>query len=115
MSFDKVGVYKVPGPHFGPPGLTYDCKGVEQDDLQSALDEGWHLSLQDAIAEFLAGDDVAHQGEDGDIPLDDQAPPSRDEMEQQAQVLGLKVDRRWSDVTLLKKIENAMAEADSAS
>ncbi len=32
-------------------------------------------------------------------------PPTRDEMLQQAEAIGLKVDKRWSDATLLKHIE----------
>ena len=31
--------------------------------------------------------------------------PTREEMLQQAEVMGLKVDKRWSDATLLKHIE----------
>ena len=40
-------------------------------------------------------------------PADD-APPTRSEMLQQAQILGLKVDKRWSDATLMAKINEAM-------
>lgn len=32
-------------------------------------------------------------------------PPTREEMLQQAETIGLKVDKRWSDATLLKHIE----------
>jgi hypothetical protein len=32
-------------------------------------------------------------------------PPTREEMLQQAEAIGLKVDKRWSDATLLKHIE----------
>jgi hypothetical protein len=35
----------------------------------------------------------------------DDSPPTRLEMLQQAEVIGLKVDKRWSDATLLKNIE----------
>jgi hypothetical protein len=31
--------------------------------------------------------------------------PTRDEMLQQAELMGMKVDKRWSDATLLKHIE----------
>jgi hypothetical protein len=34
--------------------------------------------------------------------------PSLDEMLQQAEAIGLKVDKRWSGETLLNKINNAM-------
>jgi hypothetical protein len=39
-----------------------------------------------------------------ETPKDD-SPPTRDEMLQQAEAIGLKVDKRWSDATLLKHIE----------
>jgi hypothetical protein len=35
----------------------------------------------------------------------DNSPPTRDEMLQQAETIGLKVDKRWSDANLLKHIE----------
>ena len=35
----------------------------------------------------------------------DESPPTREEMIQQAEAIGLKVDKRWSDSTLLKHIE----------
>jgi hypothetical protein len=39
-----------------------------------------------------------------EAPKDD-SPPTRVEMLQQAEVIGLKIDKRWSDATLLKNIE----------
>ena len=39
-----------------------------------------------------------------DIPVEDSA-STREEMLQQAETIGLKVDKRWSDATLLKHIE----------
>ena len=39
-----------------------------------------------------------------EAPKDD-SPPTRDEMLQQAETIGLKVDKRWSDANLLKHIE----------
>ena len=39
-----------------------------------------------------------------EIPIEDSA-PNREEMLQQAETIGLKVDKRWSDATLLKHIE----------
>jgi len=35
----------------------------------------------------------------------DESPVTREEMLQQAELIGLKVDKRWSDATLLKHIE----------
>ncbi len=39
--------------------------------------------------------------------VNDNSPPTRDEMLQQAAAKGLKVDNRWSDSRLLKHIEDA--------
>ena len=36
---------------------------------------------------------------------EDDSPVTREEMLQQAEAIGLKVDKRWSDATLLKHIE----------
>jgi hypothetical protein len=54
----------------------------------------------------------------GFIPMDEpiEAAPTRDEMLEQAVKIGLKVDKRWSDETLLKRINEAMeATWDTAS
>jgi hypothetical protein len=37
----------------------------------------------------------------------DDSPPNREEMLQQAEAIGMKVDKRWSDATLLKHIEES--------
>jgi hypothetical protein len=42
--------------------------------------------------------------EEIETPEDD-SPVTREEMLQQAEAIGLKVDKRWSDATLLKHIE----------
>lgn len=42
-----------------------------------------------------------------ETPQSEDSPPTRDEILQQAEVLGLKVDKRWSDATLLKHIEGS--------
>ena len=45
------------------------------------------------------------------MPVDevttDESPPTREEMLQQAEAIGMKVDKRWSDATLLKHIEES--------
>ena len=42
-----------------------------------------------------------------EIPEVDESPVTREEMLQQAEAIGLKVDKRWSDATLLKHIEES--------
>jgi hypothetical protein len=39
------------------------------------------------------------------LEVPDNSPATRDEMLQKAEAIGLKVDKRWSDATLLKNIE----------
>jgi hypothetical protein len=102
MSFPTL-VYRCPGPHWGPPGTTYQSTGVsDQAALDKALGEGWHASLSDAVDVFLnpAPARVAIVSE----PIEDNAPPTRDEMMAKAAEIGLAVDKRWSDKTLANKI-----------
>jgi hypothetical protein len=47
---------------------------------------------------------VTPEVETPELPVED-SPPSREEMLQQAEAIGMKVDKRWSDATLLKNIE----------
>jgi len=101
----KIAVYRSPGPHFGPPGKTYDCTGVEPEHLAQAIADGWHESYLAALGLEPVDAPVVEVRPEAT----DDAPPTRAEMMQQAELLGLKVDRRWSDETLLAKITGAMA------
>jgi len=42
-----------------------------------------------------------------ETPEAEDSPPTREEMLQQAKAIGIKVEKRWSDATLLKHIEEA--------
>jgi hypothetical protein len=57
------------------------------------------------MIEVLEVTDVVEQIE-VDETVDD-SPPTREEMLQQAEAIGMKVDKRWSDATLLKHIEES--------
>ena len=105
-----IAVYRSPGPHFGPPGLTFDCKGVPPEELDAAIAEGWSESYLQALGlePKPVVEPVSDEPVDEPVPADD-APVTRAEMEQQAEKIGLKVDRRWSDETLMKRITLAMA------
>ena len=110
-------VYRCPGAWPGPPGTTYSSVGVEDaEQLHERLAAGWHLSIPEAVeahlspapvVEAVVGEVVESVAADAD----DNAPPTREEMLAQAALLGLKVDKRWSDETLLAKINAAMAPA----
>jgi hypothetical protein len=113
MSDDFIAVYRSPGPHWGPPMKTYDIKGVAAEDLGAAIADGWHVSFLAALGLEPEAEAVAPAPATESAPADD-APPTRTEMEQQAALLGIKVDRRWSDETLMAKITAAMQPAPPA-
>ena len=58
------------------------------------------MSAQIEVPEVL---DVVEQIDEADID----SPPTREEMLQRAEAIGMKVDKRWSDATLLKHIEES--------
>lgn len=92
-------LYRCPGKHLVTNGVTFDTLGIELADVAKALADGWHETLPAAIEAF--------QNPAAVIPADD-APPTRAEMLEQAEKLGIKVDKRWSDETLLAKIAEAL-------
>jgi hypothetical protein len=97
-------VYRCPGRHLITNGITFDALGIELVDLDKALSEGWHETVPKAIEALTPPPQVVTpQAEPSDT-----APPTRDEMLEQADKLKIQVDKRWSDATLLKKINEAM-------
>lgn len=116
MSDFPTIVYRCPGPHWGPPGTTYGSVGVNTaDELAARLAEGYHRSIPEAAEAFLAAKapkvatikESLTTAEESSVVADN-APPTRDEMLEQAARIGLKTDKRWSDATLLANIEAHM-------
>lgn len=107
-------VYRCPGPHWGPPGTTYQSIGVaDQSAFDKALADGWFATLPGAVEAFLspASARVAVVSEPvvaEPVAVEDNAPPTRDEMLTKAAEIGLTVDKRWSDKTLANKIIEAL-------
>lgn len=99
MEFPAL-VYRCPGPHFGPSGTTYESRGVE-DELQllEAISQGWRESLVLAVSDY--------QNEEEE-QSEDYLPPTRDELEQKANELGIKFDGRTTDRKLIEKIEEVL-------
>ena len=98
-------LYRVPGAHFGPPGVTYDYRGIDTEEaLEAALADRWHESLVAAIKAVAPRETAI-------LPADD-APVMRAELEQKAEELGIKVDGRWSDKRLIAEIEAKMVPAE---
>lgn len=89
-------VYKKGGAHFAPAGLTYDSKVINAEDYDAEKANGWHVDFLTALG----------LNEETSEPSNDQ--PTRDEMLQKADELGIKVDGRWSDKKLMSAIEEAI-------
>ena len=102
-------VYRCPGRHLVTNGITFDTWGIDLADLDKALSEGWHETVPAAI-EALAQPTPVVEAVIGEV-VEDDAPATREEMLAQAALLGLKVDKRWSDETLLAKIAEALRAA----
>lgn len=92
MDFPRL-VFKCPGPH-AYAGGTYDHKLVKSiDQFDAANSEGWFATLPEAIEGKVSGQDeaapkAAHADPAPEAATDD-APPTRAEMKQKAQELGL--------------------------
>tara|TARA_R110001606_G_scaffold326390_1_gene473156 strand:- start:630 stop:962 length:333 start_codon:yes stop_codon:yes gene_type:complete len=102
--FEPKLVYKSPGDQYGPEGKTYSWAGVKtQEELDGKLADGWFATLAEAIAPK-----DAPKIEPKAVEPDENAPPTRSELEQKAEELGLKFDGRTSDNKLSQKIQESL-------
>lgn len=95
-------VFKVPGTMAKNVGVSYDYLVVEAEDVAVKVAKGWSADLVSAQAKAAAPEP--------EPVADDNAPPTREELEEQCKKLGIKVDGRYSDRRLLSMIEEKMAE-----
>lgn len=92
-------VYKTPGTH-ARAGGTYNYMGVaDSAALESALAEGWFLTLPEAI-EGKADESA------------DESAPTREELESKAAELNIQFDGRTTDKKLAEKIEHALGDQE---
>ena len=102
MSYPSL-VYRCPGPHWGPPGTTYEAAPVKDaTDLAAALSAGWFATLPEAVEAFLAPPTEPASA------TADEAPLTRESLEAKARELGIKVDGRWSDKRLMTELTKAL-------
>ena len=101
-------VYKATGKYVRPNG-TYDFTGVvDADELAKKLADGWFTSIEAAVE---AKKPIQKPVEPVSSPvLDDNAPPTRQELEVKAAELGIKVDGRHSDKKIAQLIDEALAK-----
>ena len=98
-------VYRCPGPHVGPSKATYGAELVSTEEEHSAaLAAGWFDSLPEAVDAFFAPPPPPTEP----APVDDDVPPTREELEAKAAELGIKVDGRWSDRRLMSELTKAL-------
>lgn len=94
MLFRQPGTEPMHGGHFATRVVA------DKDAHQQAAADGWHDSTTEARAAHEKPTPAPKPAEDDD------APPTRAELEQQAKKLGIKFDGRTSD----KKLGEAIAE-----
>jgi hypothetical protein len=100
MIFPRL-VYKCPGP-LERAGGTYAQKCVvDAEAFDAAMGDGWHPDMLDAINPPVVQTAIVAPVE---VIPDDNAPPTRAELEQKAAELGLKFDGRTSNAKLGKMI-----------
>jgi len=114
-----VKLYKVPG-RKRKDGIRCDwLEAFDQRSLDVSLSRGWYLSIADAQAAAkrcpqqppittpvvsTISEPVAEAIEE----VADDAPPTREELEEKARELGIKFDGRTGDKLLLKRITEAL-------
>lgn len=92
-------VYKGQGPH-SRAGGTFDYSSAnDRAELEAKLANGWYATLPEAIE--------AHD-KPTVLKSDDNAPPTREELEAKATELGIKFDGRTSDAKLGSLITKAL-------
>lgn len=96
-----VMLYKSPGPH-KLHGVMVDYVIVDEADVEAKLAEGWFKTTLEADAGQSA------EEEKQEIEEDETRPPSREELEAQANELGLKFRSDIKDDTLLERINEAL-------
>jgi len=108
-------VYKAKG-RFQRKNGTYDYTEVKDaEDLSSKLADGWFETLEAAIASKKTATFAATPVSEPEKPVsepsvDDNAPPTREELETKATELGIKFDGRYSDKRIASLIDEALAK-----
>jgi hypothetical protein len=78
----------------------------DAEELASMLADGWHLTTDEARAALTPAASTDAAG----VQPDENAPPTRAELEQKANELGVEFSPRLGDVKLAERIEAALAK-----
>lgn len=106
--FSEV-LYKCPGIHQCPGG-TFNWLGVKSKaEMDNALRNGWFRTMPEAIEAYHSiKKPVSVKVPEPVIP-EDNAPPTLEELRMKAGELGIKFTESTKYATLLRKIEEALA------
>lgn len=114
MKFPTL-VYRCPGNHQCLGG-TFDYIQVSNaEQLKASVENGWYPSLPQAmkggdvdLGELIEEPVIAEVEEPEEV--DEDSPPTREELEAKAKELGIGFNKNTKDETLLEKIEAALDE-----
>jgi hypothetical protein len=101
MVYRDGGTEEIHGGHFATHIVN------DQDELDAALADGWHLTTPEAKA--AAGKPATSAAAPGSTIPDDNAPPTRDELKVKATELGLTFAGNISSAKLAEMIDAALA------
>ena len=99
-------LYKHPGQH-AIHGDMFDYIIVDESEVNTHIVHGWPLTTSEALNLNVIDAEI-----DEDINTEDTHPPTRDEIEDKAFALGIKFNKRTTEKTLLRKIEEALNVVD---
>jgi hypothetical protein len=102
-------LYKVPGPYKKGKGMkSYRVAGAKDEaHLKVMLSKGWFPSYEEAVAGKMAGE-IIEAAEAFEEVLDEVSGPTREELEQKAEELGVGFNRRTSNRKLAERIAAAL-------
>ena len=98
-------LYRIPGPYRKGKGLkTYRVAGAKnQAQYGAMIANGWFPSYEEAVAGKIA-DGIIEAAQAFEDAVDDVSDPTREEMEQIAEELGIGFNKRTSDKKLAERI-----------
>jgi hypothetical protein len=102
-------LYRTPGPYRKGKDLkTYRVAGAkDQEQYDAMIANGWFPSYEEAVAGKVA-DAIIEAAEAFEDAVDDVSGPTREELEQKAEELGVSFNKRTSDKKLAERIAQAL-------
>ncbi len=97
-------VYRTPGPHKKPRGLSYGYRNAaDKEAFDALIAKGWSASYEEAL---IAAQPLKTKAKA--VEIDEVSGPTREELEIKAKELGVSFNVRTSDITLSERITSAL-------